>query len=449
VLVSEAQERMSVAVPPEHIEAFLDLARRREVEATDLGEFTDSGVFHVTWEAETVAWLPMDFLHEGLPEMRLTARHDPPSPEDLPPAPEEDLGEVLAELLARPNLASNESMARHYDHEVKGLSVIKPWIGPRGDLPADATVFTARHGERSGFVLSEGINPFFSDLDAGAMAVAAVDLALRRAVGTGARLDHLAALDNFCWPDPVRSERTPDGEHKLAQLVRACRGLHEACVTYGVPLISGKDSMKNDAVLGGVKISIPPTLLVSAIGRIERVDRAVTCEAKAPGHLLYLLGATAGEIGGSEYLRLRGTGGGDVPRAGLEENLALYRALEAAIGEGLVRSSHALHLGGLGAGLARVAMGGELGLDVDLGPCADLRGLRPDLALFSESLGRSLVTVAPGNAPRFERALEGHPCERVGVVTEESRLRVRLGGGAIVDLALPELKRRWQATLAD
>jgi phosphoribosylformylglycinamidine synthase len=448
VLVSEAQERMTLAVPADRLDAFLDLARRREVEATDLGEFTASGVFHVTWGEETVAYLPMDFLHDGLPAMRLRARWSPPAHEDMPVPEEPHHGELLLEMMARPNLASNEEAARHYDHEVKGLSVVKPFVGARADLPADGTVFLARHGpSRAGFVLAEGINPFLSDLDARAMAIAAVDLAVRRTVGAGARLDHMAALDNFCWPDPVVSEGNPDGEHKLAQLVRACQGLHDACVAYGVPLISGKDSMKNDAVLGGVKISIPPTLLVSAIGKIDDVTRAVTPEAKVAGDAVYLIGESSNDTGGSEYLRMRGYVGRQAPEIDFERALYYYRAVQRASSAGMLRSCHALHLGGLAAGLARVAMGGELGLSLNLDHCPELTRLRDDVALFAESLGRFVVTVPEVDAASLEEMFGVLACRRIGAVTEEPRLVIRLGGRDIVDVPVGELKRRWQSTL--
>ena len=209
-------------------------------------------------------------------------------------------------MLRRLNLCSGEGKARHYDHEVKGLSVIKPWIGAGQDVPADATVFLAHHESLRGFVLSEGINPFLSDIDTHAMATSVVDEAVRRQLCAGARLDRIALLDNFCWPDPVESKETPDGAYKLAQLVRACRGLYEACRAYGTPLISGKDSMKNESTKGGVKIAVPPTLLVSALGRIDDVRDAITLEPKAAGDVVYVLGTTRDETGGSEYFRYLG-----------------------------------------------------------------------------------------------------------------------------------------------
>ncbi|RLB64044.1 MAG: phosphoribosylformylglycinamidine synthase, partial [Deltaproteobacteria bacterium] len=325
-LISEAQERMTVGVPPEHLEDFIELAERREVEATDLGEFTDSGYFHVQHGEQTVAYLPLDVLHEGLPPMRLTASWSPPHHAEPTVVEQSDWTATLLDLMARPNLASGEKKARHYDHEVKGLSVVKPYVGVAGDVPSDAAVFLVEHGERAGVVLSEGIHPFYADIDTSAATAAAVDEAVRKAVGTGARIDHMAGLDNYCWPDSVRSDKTPDGEYKLAQLVRSTRALAEICEAYGVPCISGKDSMKNDSMMGGVKISIPPILLFSVIAKIDDVTRAVTVDVKSPGAIVYLLGTTADELGASELYRHLGKAiGNNVPQVHPDKNLALYR----------------------------------------------------------------------------------------------------------------------------
>jgi len=454
---------MTLAVPPEKIDAFLALARRRGVEATVLGEFTDSGCFHVTHGEETVAFIEMAFLHDGLPEMKLTARWTPPVHAEPAAAPPEELGRALLAMLGRLNLCSGEGKARHYDHEVKGLTVVRPFVGVGHDVPAEATVFLAAHDSERGFVLSEGINPFYSDIDTHAMAGAVVDEAVRRQLCAGARFDRIALLDNFCWPDPVESKNTPDGAYKLAQLVRACRGLYEATRAYGTPLISGKDSMKNEAVMAGVKIGVPPTLLVSAVGQIDDVRRALTLEPKAAGDAIFLLGETRDETGAGEYFRWLGEGegpdaafgdprpwvGNKVPRLDLAATVPLYRALAAATETGLVRSATAPAKGGWGLAFARTAMAGACGLDLDLGACADLAGLAPDVALFSESTGRFLVTVAPADADEFARRFEGMACRRVGAVTEEPRLRVRDRDRSWLDLEVADLASAFKETLAD
>ncbi|MFP4058008.1 MAG: AIR synthase-related protein [Candidatus Brocadiia bacterium] len=455
ILLSEAQERMTLAVPPEKIDDFLALAIRREVEATVLGQFNDSGTFHVRYGERTVAYVDLEFMHEGLPTMHLEAVWEPPEP----PAP--DLGaapapaQALPELLAGLNLCSIEKKARQYDHEVKGLTVVKPFVGVRDDVPADATVFQIDYQSTEGMVLTYGVNPHLADLDTYHMVAWIVDLAVRRAAGTGARVDHMAGLDNFCWPDPVQSPKTPDGRYKLAQLVRANQALYDATTAFGVPLISGKDSMKNDSSRGGVKISIPPTVLFSLIAKIDDVRAAVTLDAKAAGDLLYVVGRTADELGGSEYARYlaarAGTPeavGGHVPRLDVEGAKALLDAMSRAVRNRLVHSVHAPGKGGLGAGLARVAFGAELGLRVDLArvPAQDVA--RDDVLLFSESASRYIATVPPAHRVAFEETLAGVPLACVGEVTAQPRLRIAgLGGETVVDADVLELKSRWKATL--
>jgi phosphoribosylformylglycinamidine synthase len=460
VLLSEAQERMTLAVPPASIEPLLELAARRHVEATVLGEFTADDHLEVRWGDQTVALLTMEFLHDGAPEMLLSAHWQPPWFAE-PQTRAEDLGATLADLLARPNLTSGERKARHYDHEVKGLTVIKPYVGVEADVPAEATVFLARHGSWRGLVLSEGVNPFLSDLDGEAMAATVVDEAVRRQLCAGARLDRIAALDNFCWPDPVQSETTPDGEYKLAQLVRACRGLSRICRAYQVPLISGKDSMKNESIMGGVKICVPPTLLVSAIGQIDDARQALTLDFKQDGDLLFVLGETGDHAGGSEYYRYLGEQHGLAPEPGRpagyvgrrpptvdpEITLPLYRALRGAIEAGLVRSAATPTRGGLGVCLARSAMAGGLGAALDLDACPGAAELDPDLALFGESNGRFLVSVAPQDEAAFRARFADLPCATAGRVTSTSRLLVHGDTGPLLDVDLADLKRRFKEGL--
>lgn len=453
ILVSEAQERMTVAVPPDRLDAFMELARRREVEATVLGAFTDDGRLRVLHGDEVAVDLPLELLHDGWPRARLRARFDPPAPPPIDAAalaaardPAAQAG-LLLELVGTPDLASGQARARSYDHEVKGLSVVKPHVGVRLDVPATATVMRLRHGRPEGVVLGEGVCPFYSDLDAFAMAQAAVDEGVRRVLAAGARWDRLAALDNFCWPDPIASAHTPDGEHKLAQLVDTCRGLREACEAYGLPLISGKDSMKNDAVLDGVKISIPPTLLVSVMGQLADVSRALTLVPRRAGDVLVLLGHTRDELGGSEAARRRGLALREVPRTDPEACAARYRAFVEARDAGLVRSAHVLARGGLGLALCHTLLAGELDVEVEL---PEASGLDAWAALWSESTGRLLVTVGPQELPALRDALGAHGLVVLGHVmapTEAARLRVRHRGTIVVDVDVGTVRARFEAGL--
>ncbi len=431
ILVSEAQERMTVAVPPEKLDEFLALARAREVEATDLGEFTDDGVFHVLHGEETVCLLPLEFLHHGLPPMRLSARWTPPAegtwePLPLPESPEEG-ADLLAEFLGRHNLRFDEERYRHYDHEVKGLTVVRPFVGRHRDVPSEAAVFQVAHDGWEGYALGEGVFPTYSDVDAHAMAEAAVDLAVRRVIAGGARPDRIAALDNYCWPDPLPGPGNPDAEHKLAQLVRASRGLAEACLAYEVPLVSGKDSMKNDAVLGGKRISIPPTLLVSAIGLVDDVRRAMTLEPGGPGELLVALGETREELGGTEWAARRGLAPASVPRANPRAWAPRYRKVAELIAAGLVRAVAVPARGGMLPAMFRMARAGDLGLAVDLSQLPADRGVSWEARAFGESLGRFLLAVTKDRVAEVLDALADEPAAIVGEFTGDGRLDVRLG----------------------
>ncbi|MHC4777329.1 MAG: phosphoribosylformylglycinamidine synthase subunit PurS [Planctomycetota bacterium] len=455
ILVSEAQERMTLAVPEHDLKAFMELAARREVEATDLGRFTDTGLFQVTWGDRPVALLDMDFLHDGVPTLKLTARWDPPRHEE-PGRDGGDLSERLTAVLADLNVCSIEKKSRQYDHEVKGLSVVKPFVGARNDVDSDATVFLARHGSsREGIVLARGINPSLSDVDTYRMAASVIDEAVRRIVAVGGRTDRIAGLDNFCWPDPELSDKTPDGPYKLAQLVRANRAISDVTRVYCVPCISGKDSMKNDSTRGGVKISVPPTLLFSTVGKIDDVSKAVTLDAKAPGDGVYVLGRTGPELGGSVYYRIKSREegrplaiGSEAPPLDPEEAIEMYRLVETAISAGLLNSCHAPTLGGLGVALARVALGGDLGIEADLASLPASGSLRADEILFAESNARFVVTVSPGREAELRALFEPHPHGRIGVVTTEKRLRIRGPDGLEVDADVDTLREAWQSTLA-
>jgi len=461
ILVSEAQERMTLAVAPDKWEQFAALARRRDVEVTALGHFTDSGKFHARFGEKTVALIDLDFMHDGLPEMRLEAKWIPPVHEEPPVhglggGERPGVAESLPAMLARLNLCSLEKKSRSYDHEVKGLSVIKkPFVGVRCDVPADATVTLIDHGSLEGIVLSEAINPFLSDLDTYHMTAWCLDLAIRRVLAAGGTRDRLCALDNFCWPDPVESAKTPDGQYKLAQLVRANRALYDYGTAFGVPLISGKDSMKNDSTRGGVKISIPPTLLLSVLARMADVRRAITLDVKQPGDLIYVVGSTKAELGGSEYYRYLGERcrgkafvGNSVPRLAVEEALALYDRVERATAAELLHSAHAPAMGGLAVALARMAFGGELGLAIDLRAVPRLDAEADDELLYSESGTRLLATCAPGEERRLLEVLDGVPCARIGEVTATPRLHVTgLNGDCLFDGEVLELKRLWKETL--
>jgi phosphoribosylformylglycinamidine synthase len=449
ILVSEAQERMSFAVQPENWEAFHDLAARRDVEVSNLGTFTDSGYFECFYKGKSVCRMDMDFLHDGNPGLRIPARWTPPTHLE-PPASvlaARDLQSDALDLLSALNICSKETWVRQYDHEVQGQSVVKPFMGKENDGPSDAAVIKPLTDRAEGLVVSHGLVPRYSDIDAYHMAAASVDEAVRNAVAVGGEPGKLAALDNFCWPDPVESEATPDGQYKMAQLVRANQALYDICLAYGLPLISGKDSMKNDYGRGASKISVPPTLMVTVVGPIADAKKTATIDFKSAGDLVYVLGATKEELGGSEYFAMLEAVGNGVPRTDFATNLALYNRLHVAIGAGVLRSVHDCSDGGLWTALAESAIGGRLGFDDEAGLAPQDANVSDAALLFGESQGRFVVSVAADKAAAFESALAGSPVARIGTVTATETLAVRRGGATLVETSLTEAFAKWRRPL--
>ena len=444
IFLSEAQERMTLSAPPDKIDAFLDLARRRAVEATVLGTFTNSGRLECFYAGKKIASLDMEFLHEGVPKMHLKAVYAPAALEDAELPAKSDLTSDLKAVLGSLNVCSKETFVRMYDHEVLGQSVLKQFQGAQNDGPGDAGVIRPLPESRRGIAIACGICPKYSDIDTYHMMACAIDEAVRNIIAVGGKLGAIAGLDNFCWPDPIQSEKTPDGAHKLAQLVRCAEALHEYCVAYGIPLISGKDSMKNDYKIGDTKISIPPTVLFTAAGIIDDVEKTVSMDVKCPGDIVYVAGETRNELGGSEYLGLQSKIGATVPKVNAKTARALYERLSGVIARGLVASCHDCSDGGLGVALAEAAFAGGFGMDVDVRPI----GMDSDVAaMFSESQSRFVVTVHPERAAEFEAGMKGSPLTRLGVVIPEPQLKITGRSGLVVNAPLADLKEAWQRPL--
>ena len=441
IWISEAQERMVLAVPPEKVRECLAVFAAEDVEATVIGRFTDSGRLVVRDQGEVVGELDMAFLHGGTPRPVRRARWVPPRLPDpgCPPSP--DHGAALLELLRAPNVQSKEWILRQYDHEVQGLSAVKPLVGVHGDGPGDAAVLQPLPDVPAGAAIGCGANPLYGELDPWAMAAAAIDEALRNVVAVGANPDHAVILDNFSWGNCNEPQQ-------LGALVRAAQACYEAAVAYRTPFVSGKDSLNNEYRVGGRALSIPPTLLVTCLARVDQLARAVTMDLKRAGSRVYLVGRTRVELGGSHYLRLGGLVGGRVPRPDLAEAPRLLRALHGAIAAGLVRACHDLSEGGLAVAAAEMSFAGELGLELDLAAVAleDEAAADPDAArLYSESCTRFLVEVAEEDAAAFEERLAGLPAARVGSVRAEPRLLVRgVAGATLLDLGTEELRAAFQ-----
>ncbi len=453
ILISEAQERMSLAVSPDKIDEFTKMAINFGVETSILGEFTDTGWFHILYDNRTVAYLPIKFMHDGLPTLQLQAKWEVKTHLEPVLSPKTDYNDDLLELLSALNICSKENVVRRYDHEVQGGSIIKPFTGVENDGPSDAAIVRPILDSWEGVVVAHGICPRYSDIDTYHMTTNAIDEGLRNYVAVGGSLDLVAGLDNFCWCDPVLSEKTPDGPFKMAQLVRSNQALYDICLAYNIPLISGKDSMKNDFYDGSTKISIPPTLLFSVIGKIEDIRNAITMDVKRPGDIVFLLGNTDNELGGSEYFAIKGFIGNRVPIVNAGDAFRCYKAFNQAVKAGIVASCHDLSDGGLAVAAAESAFAGGYGMSIDLSvvPWGGLPDDKNDLPLlFAESASRFIVTIPPEKRDHFEDIMSGTCYAAIGEVTVKPVLTIKgLDGTPIICSDIVMLKEKWQNTLKD
>ncbi|HTU17995.1 MAG TPA: phosphoribosylformylglycinamidine synthase subunit PurL [Gemmataceae bacterium] len=438
IWISEAQERMVLAVPPDEWPRLQKLCASEDVEATVLGSFEATGRLRLSYQGQQVADLDLHFLHNGRPPVVRQASRLRLSETSakLQTARLDNYNDVLLTILASPNVCSKEWIIRQYDHEVQGGSVIKPLVGIHEDGPGDAAVLMPVLGDWTGLAVGCGINPHYGDLDPYAMAAAAIDEAVRNVVAVGADPSRIALLDNFCWGNTDRPE-------VLGSLVRAAEACRDVALAYELPFISGKDSLNNEFHAGGRNLVIPPTLLISALGRVPDVRRCVTMDLKKPGNLLFLVGATKDEMGGSHYHLVRELEGATVPRPDLDRAPRLFRKLHEAIQAGLIRSCHDLSEGGLAAAVAEMAFSGGIGADViQLG--AD--NLRDEVLLFSESTTRFVVEVSPDKAAAFQACLGNDlPLTQLGQTCPQPRLRIAGANGEwLVWLDLQQLKEAWQ-----
>lgn len=424
IWLSEAQERMVVSVPPDNVDALRVLCEADDVEMTDLGHFTGTGRLVVRYGAAIAVDIDCGFLHSGPPQRRLIASPDA-SAVASPDASAADVPEprrALLALLSDPAIASRESTVRLYDHEVQGATILRPYDGRVADGPQDAAVIQPRESTgRRGVALSNGFNHRYGELDPYRMAMAAVDEAVRNAVAVGADPDRIAILDNFCLGDPTRPQT-------MWSLLEAARGCHDAALALGTPFVSGKDSFNNEYVApGGERVSIPPSLLISAIGIVPDTGMVPGSDIKAAGDILYLVGGSGRSLGGSVYAGLFGIPAGadaSVPAPALDAR-ALYRALHGAIAAGLVRACHDLSDGGLAVAVAEMCLGGRLGATVAVEP-----GQPATAALFGEANGCLVVEVRDTAAKEFERLMAGTPVSRIGSTDAAGRLELRAGGAS-------------------
>lgn len=440
IWISESQERMILAVPPENLQQLQQLFQGENVETAVLGHFEDTGMLRLFYQGNPVANLSMNFLHHGQPRVVRKATRPVPSKAsaDIHFPAEENYTSTLHRLLGSLNVCSKEWIIRQYDHEVQGGSVIKPLVGIHEDGPEDASVVTPVLGSHRGIALGVGLNPHYGDHDCYTMALAAVDEAVRNLVAVGADPDRIALLDNFCWGNTDRPET-------LGSLVLAAQGCRDASLALNMPFISGKDSLKNEYHSGHRHIIIPPTLLISAMGQVPDVRRCVTMDLKKPGNAIYLVGNTHSEFGGSHYGLIHGINAGNPPRTDLTQAPSIFRGIYHSIQKGLIRSCHDLSEGGLAVAIAEMAFSGGVGAKLVL---PSTPGLQDPDWLFSESTTRFIVEVETNKKADFLKAMEGLPVHFLGSTVPQLQLSIQNASGKLlIESELSSLKESWQKPL--
>ncbi|MCD6391414.1 MAG: phosphoribosylformylglycinamidine synthase subunit PurL [Dehalococcoidia bacterium] len=442
IWISESQERMILAVPTDNIEELLTLFAAEGVEATVIGEFTNDRRLQLFYQENLVCDLSMEFLHKGRPEIEKEAVWKQPQYTEPEFAQPQDLGKDLLQILASWNVCSKEWVIRQYDHEVQGTSVLKPLVGENNDGPGDAAIIKPILDSDMGVIVSNGINHKYGKISPYWMAASAVDEALRQIIAVGGNLKKVALLDNFSWGDTNQ----PDILGALALAAQAC---YDMAIIYGTPFISGKDSLNNEFELEGKIISIPHTLLISAIGVMEDVNRAISMDFKQAGDLIYIVGTTQNELGGSEYFKTHGFIGNRVPKVNPQLAKEMMDKLSKATEKGLVRACHDLSEGGLGVALAEMAFAGGLGATVYLEHIPLGEPIkRDDFILFSESNSRFLVEVMPENKTEFEEIMNTANSATIGQVTDAKMLEIYgMNGRKVMAESIGELKRAWQKPL--
>ncbi|TAM39254.1 phosphoribosylformylglycinamidine synthase, partial [bacterium] len=442
IWISESQERMVLSVPPKNIDKLIKVFSDENVQATVIGEFTDTRRLELFYNDNLVCDLDMRFLHEGIPQIAkkavyIQAKHKEPN---IPR--KKNLTPDLLKLLSHYDICSKEWVIRQYDHEVQGGSVIKPLVGLQNDGPSDASVTRPLFDSQKGIIISNGINFRFGFIDPYWMATSCIDEALRQVISVGGSLKEVAILDNFCWGNPDKPDR-------LGGLVRAAYGCYDTAKTFGVPFISGKDSLYNEFSVHGKSTAIPGTLLISAISVMEDVNKSVSMYAKKAGDLIYVVGNTRDELGGSHYYDLYGAVGNCSPKVYHQEAKKIFTALSKATGKGLVKAMHDCSDGGLGVALAEMVFSGGLGADIFLGqvPYASGSG-RNDFLLFSESNSRFVVEVEKKKQKEFENILKGLPFGLAGCLSSGNDFKIYgLDGKLCVEADSRKLKAAWREPL--
>ena len=449
IVISESQERMTFSVPPECLEEFTQLAHKRHCNPAIIGKFHNKGTFDILKEGKTLASLRLNFLHESLKPMKLKAHFTKSKEEKCwyekdSKAPTADLKENILKVLSNPNIQSKEKYIRQYDHEVKGASVIKPLVKNMLSGPSDgAVLWTFPHGgsETGAICITNGLCPQVSHIDTYLMTQMSIDEAIRNQVACGANPEMICLCDNYCWPDPIESEKTPDGQYKLAQLVRSGQALYDTAIEYKTPFVSGKDSMKNDFIGETkegktTKISVPPTLLISALGKLDHLDDAMTSDFKKENDLVYYIGPDVFE---KLYFSFYNQGIKELAPIDLKNNKKSYKLIHKLIKEKLIRSCHDVSDGGIITSIIESLIPRQLGFKLNPEVLTDNEKL--EAFLFNEMTGGFIVSINSNKRVDFESKINGIKARHLGEINNSSKLDLNQYG----TFEVHELTQAWSS----
>ena len=440
IWISESQERMVISVPPKNIKKIEKVFRKHNLDFAVIGKFEKTGKLKLFYQKKKVGELDMDFLHNGYPTPKKNAKFkkrkfkNPKLPKKF------DIVASLLKLLSHPNIASKEVVIRQYDHEVQGMSSLKPMTGKQNDGPSDGAVIKPLRDSKKGIVISCGINPFYGRIDPYWMAASNIEESLRNYIACGGNPQKAALLDNFSWGDV-------DNPYILGELIRASYGCYDTAIALKVPFISGKDSLNNVFALNGKKKSIISTLLISCIGIIDDVTKIPSTDFKEAGNLIYITGITKKELGGSHYFRLFGKTGSSVPKLDFKLSYKLLKTMHSVITKHLIESIHDCSEGGIGVAISEMAIAGRIGAEIDLGKIVQEKNLRSDELLFSESNSRFLIEISPEKKKQFEKKMKEIPFATIGKTTNNKKLIISKGHKKLAEVELKTLTEHWKGRI--
>jgi phosphoribosylformylglycinamidine synthase len=389
--------------------------------------------------------MDMNFLHEGYPKKFLKSKKPFFIHAKSVCIKTKNYKDTLLKILSSPNITSKEFISSQYNHEVQGTSVIKPLQGI-GKVFSDSTVLKPLFNSKKCIALSQGIYPNYTDINAYNMAASCIDTAIRNLIVTGCDLSAIALLDNFCWCSPENFE-------KLYQLKMAAKACHDLSLAFETPFISGKDSMYND--FNGydksnrkIKISIPPTLLISSIGIIKSNKNLLTIVPQAINDLIYIIGKTGKEIGGSQFAKIFAINNNIAPQVYNKTAKENYNYFSKANQNKLITSAISVGISGLVIALSKMAIASQKGLKVNLSNINTInKKMDNNHILFSESQSRIVVTVNPSNKNKFENYFSKNQISLVGKIIKSKKIIFIMDNKEEFEVAISSLNNKYKQNL--